>query len=219
MSTSPAPERDHTPERLLAAGIRLFSHQGFAATSVRQICEAAHANVAAVNYHFGSKRDLYDAVLDRARAESNARNTIVQTDTARDFWADAAPEDRLRRFIAMSLEHALDDDGGPSAISRLMFHELLDPTPAFDRQIEVSIARVFEALRGIVRQIAGPAAAESQITRLALMINAQCQYPALAARSIGGLHPDVTFGAAGREALATTIATAMIAAIRSLPEG
>jgi len=49
----------------LAAGRRLFAQRGFDGTSIRAITGAAHANLGAVSYHFGSKRGLYAAVLEQ----------------------------------------------------------------------------------------------------------------------------------------------------------
>lgn len=54
-----------TKTRLLDAAESLFSRQGFASTSLRAITTAARANLAAANYHFGSKEALLKAVLQR----------------------------------------------------------------------------------------------------------------------------------------------------------
>jgi len=205
--------------RLLRGAVGLFAAQGYGATSVRQICERAGANVAGVSYHFGSKRALYDAAIDFARSESNARNRWVEMDTERDFWSGAEPEVRLRRFVAMMIDHALDDAGNASDLSRIMIHEMLDPTPAFDRQIEVSIARVFAALREICLALAGEDVDEATITRLAVMINAQCMYPALVAGCLAGLHPEVRFDRDGRDALAGLVSDAMLGAVRAAGAG
>lgn len=211
---------DHpTERRLLEAAVELFADQGFAATSVRQVCTAAGANVASVNYYFGSKRALYDAAIDFARAESNARNPWVALDERRDFWSDAAPDVRLRRFIAMLLDHGLDGTGGTSSLARMMFHEMLDPTPAWDRQVEVSIARVFDALRDICRELAGPDVDDATLTRLAVIINGQCMYPALASGCLSTMEPEVRLDGDGRAALAELVADGVLATIRGLREG
>ena len=47
-----------TRDRLLKASTRLFADRGFKHVTVREICRAARANVAAVNYHFGDKLGL-----------------------------------------------------------------------------------------------------------------------------------------------------------------
>src|SRR5262245_47872957 len=54
-----------TRNRLLDAAEALFMEHGFEATSLRAITAAADANLAAVNYHFGSKEALFEAVLTR----------------------------------------------------------------------------------------------------------------------------------------------------------
>lgn len=211
-----------TRDRLLGAAVRLFAEQGFDATSVRQACDAAGANVAAVSYHFGSKSALYDAAIDFARAESNERNPWVELDAARDFWAGAPPETRLRNFVAMMLDHALAGEGRASDLSRIMMHEMLDPTPAFERQVEVSIARVFAALRGICRELwldaGGAAPDEPTLTRLALLVSGQCLYPALAADCLASLHPETSLDRDGRAALAELVADGVLGLIRGRAE-
>jgi len=54
-----------TKTRILDAAERLFVEHGFEATSLRQLTTAAGVNLAAVNYHFGSKEELFQAVLTR----------------------------------------------------------------------------------------------------------------------------------------------------------
>lgn len=53
-----------TRERLVAAAERLFAEKGVVGASLRDITTAAGANLAAVNYHFGSKEGLLRAVLE-----------------------------------------------------------------------------------------------------------------------------------------------------------
>lgn len=208
-----------TKRRVLEAAVGLFAEKGYTATSVRLVCEQAGANIAAVNYHFGSKQGLYDAAIDFARAESNDRNAWVDLDEHRDFWSSELPEERLTRFIAMMMDHALDPAGHASDLSRIMIHEMLSPTPAFDRQVKVSIGRVFDALCEICREIAGPEVDEDAIARVALLVSAQCLYQSLAAGVIPLMHPGVRFDVEGRTALATMVTSTTLAALRALREG
>lgn len=53
-----------TREQILDSSLRLFSEKGFARASVRDIAQAAGITDAAIYYHFNSKRDLFEALLD-----------------------------------------------------------------------------------------------------------------------------------------------------------
>ncbi|MFC3095528.1 TetR/AcrR family transcriptional regulator [Alteromonas sediminis] len=55
----------NTKKRILIAAERLFAEQGFAQTSMREITTEADVNLAAINYHFGSKNNLIQAVFQR----------------------------------------------------------------------------------------------------------------------------------------------------------
>ncbi|WMC12011.1 TetR/AcrR family transcriptional regulator [Oceanimonas pelagia] len=57
--------RKDTKQRILDAAEVLFAEQGFGDTSLRRITRAANVNLASVNYHFGSRKDLIKAVMDR----------------------------------------------------------------------------------------------------------------------------------------------------------
>ena len=205
-----------TRPRILDAALTLFADRGYERTSVRQICAAAGANVAAVNYHFGSKRALYDAAIDFARAEANVRNPYVQLDRNRDFWKTEAPAERLRLFIAMMVAHGFDDDGRTSALVRLVAHELITPTDAYERQVQISINRVWNALRDLCRELMGPQADDDTVTRMALQINGQCQYPALMAEPTRHMSPTVTLDRAGQEVFAHEVYTAALAGLRAV---
>lgn len=57
--------KQQTQIRILEAAEHLFAETGFSATSLRQITSLAEVNLASVNYHFGSKKELIQAVLQR----------------------------------------------------------------------------------------------------------------------------------------------------------
>ena len=73
-----------TKEKILNAAERLFAEQGFEHTSLRQITGIADVNLASVNYHFGSKKALIQAVMERYHAafmpELEARLNALQAE-------------------------------------------------------------------------------------------------------------------------------------------
>lgn len=58
-----------TKDKILNSAERLFAEQGFEHTSLRQITGAADVNLASVNYHFGSKKALIQAVMERYHSQ------------------------------------------------------------------------------------------------------------------------------------------------------
>ncbi|MHC4943660.1 MAG: TetR/AcrR family transcriptional regulator [Planctomycetota bacterium] len=74
-----------TKDRILDAAERLFADQGFKSTSMRNITQEADVNLAAVNYHFGSKLALFTAVLARrinpVNEERIARLDAIEKET------------------------------------------------------------------------------------------------------------------------------------------
>jgi len=89
-----------TRERLLDAAERLLAAKGFEATSVRDVTAKAKANLAAVNYHFGSKEALVRAVFERRLGEVNRKRLALLHGTGRR----PSPERILHAFIAPTFE-------------------------------------------------------------------------------------------------------------------
>ena len=70
-----------TKERILGAAEELFAQHGFAGTSLRQVTSRADVNIAAVNYHFGSKENLVNEVF-RRRMDDMTAARLSQLDRA-----------------------------------------------------------------------------------------------------------------------------------------
>ncbi len=62
-----------TKNKILDAAEKLFADKGFNGTSLREITSQAEVNLAAVNYHFGSKKELIKAVMSRYMNELSPR--------------------------------------------------------------------------------------------------------------------------------------------------
>ncbi len=104
-----------TRHRLLDAAEELIAMQGYAATSLREITAKAEANLAAVNYHFGSKEGLLAAMLDRRLEPLNhERMALLQAELAESKKENRRPnaEYLLRAFIEPAIRFFQSDDGG-----------------------------------------------------------------------------------------------------------
>src|ERR1051325_8289765 len=66
-----------TKQKILDTSERLFAQKGFAATSMRQIISEAGVNLAAVHYHFGSKEELLDELVERKAGPVNAERLAL----------------------------------------------------------------------------------------------------------------------------------------------
>jgi len=95
-----------TRERILGAAETLFARHGFAGASLRQVTAAANVNLAAVNYHFGSKDNLIEEVFRRRLDELNARRLAALA--AATAKAELDLEDVLAAFVRPALELSLD---------------------------------------------------------------------------------------------------------------
>jgi len=100
-----------TKDRILGAAEELFAQYGFSGTSLRQVTSRADVNIAAVNYHFGSKENLVNEVF-RRRMDEMSEKRMAALATAVD--AGAALEGILAAFVEPALAMAQDRHGGAS---------------------------------------------------------------------------------------------------------
>lgn len=157
-----------TRERLLEAATDLFAAHGFKRVTIRQICQAAHANIAAVNYHFGDKEGLYRAIFDgvvSAMQETNA--------AAFEAGAGSPPADRLRVFVRTWLRRVTASPKHLS-IHRLMTRELEDPTGALDRVFEQVIEPRQRYLGEVIAALAGIPPDDARVLRASASVLGQC---------------------------------------------
>ena len=104
--------KNNVKERLLDAGEVLFSEKGFDGASTRGLTLEAGCNVAAVNYHFGGKYELYrEVVRRRVRQMRDARIERLRTVVA-ERGDDLALEDVLMTFATAFIEPLVNESQG-----------------------------------------------------------------------------------------------------------
>lgn len=103
-----------TKDRILGAAEELFAQYGFAGTSLRQVTSRADVNIAAVNYHFGSKENLVNEVFRRRMDEMSERRLALLREAVARQPGELEPI--LAAFVEPALALAQDRHGGGAFI-------------------------------------------------------------------------------------------------------
>lgn len=136
-----------TRERILESACELFAETGFAGTTTQDICAKAEANVAAVNYHFRSKENLYREVWAHLHELAMERWT-------RNLEGAATAEEKLRAFIRLRVESILSS-GPESRLPRIIHWEMGQPTALHEELGERYMHRKRMWFTDVVRQVVG----------------------------------------------------------------
>jgi len=137
--------RNSNRDQLLAVGRKLFSRQGFAETSTRQIAAEAGCNLALINHHFGSKEGLLVAVLETEMRGEGPR-------LAAALQGPGSAADQLARFIDQAVDHFAAD----GELLRIAHREIIQHgsrllpklIPPIERMIGEIAQRFGEARKG-----------------------------------------------------------------------
>jgi len=117
-----------TRTRILDAAEELFMQHGFEATSMRLLTAKAEANLAAVNYHFGSKDALIEAVFRRRLDPMNAGRIAELDRLEKDSGGrPLTAEQIIRAFVGASLRMIEDAKSGGRNFIRLLGRTYTDP--------------------------------------------------------------------------------------------
>ena len=136
-------QRRDTRSRILDVAEELFGELGLDRVSIRDITRKAKVNLAAINYHFGSKEDLIAAVFERRVVPVNEAR-LAALDAVEKSAGKRIPklEAILEAFIRPALQSSLKASKGGTAFSKLFGRYLSEPSP----EVEVLLKRQFEPL-------------------------------------------------------------------------
>lgn len=157
---------DPPKQRLIDAAGPIFAESGYRAATVRDICERADVNGAAIHYHFGDKEHLYMAAVRHA-ARSCFHRVEMPT------WAPTVPaEERLHDFVrTFLLRVAVDHD--PQWHGDLLMREMVLPTAACREFVQESVQPMHHILFGILRELL-PGRPDQELWPHAMSIVGQC---------------------------------------------
>jgi AcrR family transcriptional regulator len=143
-----APLPRDTHQRLLDAAEELFAKLGYDGTSLRQITQAAKANLAAVNYHHGNKESLYLEVIKRRLRQVN-ETRLADLAAAEASNAGPVPLSQLLEIMAGPW-FGLYGQGERSG-ARLLGRCLAEPLPFMEKflaeEMQPVLARFAQAIR------------------------------------------------------------------------
>lgn len=186
----------------------MFAARGFQNVTVRELCTAANANLASINYHFGDKHGLYREVLDDA--VQIMQETLAEAVAA---GGDGDADMRLRAFITVFLRRV--SSGRAPWIRQLMAHEMADPTDALTVVIENVIVPRSNYIHSLVREMLGDDVEDDVVVRCVMSVMAQFQ-AAMTNPVTEHLVPELVHSPASIEELAVHIADFSVGGIRSL---
>jgi AcrR family transcriptional regulator len=138
---------DQTRTAILAAAERLYADRGFGDVTLRDIVAAAGVNLAAVNYHFGSKDELI-AELFVTRSIATNRERLNELKAAEEKGGGRAEIDAiLRALVGPTLRGCLGTDRERSTAARFMIRASIESVPPIRRikNREVDHLRKFAA--------------------------------------------------------------------------
>jgi AcrR family transcriptional regulator len=124
---------DQTRSSILAAAERLYADRGFGDVTLRDIVAEANVNLAAVNYHFGSKDELI-AELFVTRSIQTNRERLNELKAAEEKGGGRAGiEDILRALVGPTLRGCLGPDREGSTAARFMIRASIESVPPIRR--------------------------------------------------------------------------------------
>lgn len=169
-------EAKHLPdtrERILDAAERLFMESGYEGTSMRMITGKAGVNLAAVNYHFGSKEALLREVFRRRLNWLNAeRLKALDALEAQAQGAPIKPSAILEAFFGTLLRMGADESLGGMTFLRLLGRTLTDPADFIRTFFAGEYAEVIDRYKRALFRALPEVPPEEIIWRFHLMLGA-----------------------------------------------
>lgn len=155
-----------TYNRILEAAGELFASTGFAETTSKTVAARAEVDLASINYHFGSRKGLYQAVL------VEAHRRLISIDSLQNIVeADLPATEKLRLLIEGLVESAIADKGWHATV---LSRELLSPTSHLKTLLETVIPAKMSFILGILSEITGLLPQDPALLRCLASVMAPC---------------------------------------------
>src|SRR5690242_11796098 len=124
---------DQTRSAILAAAERLYADRGFGDVTLRDIVAEANVNLAAVNYHFGSKDELIAELFVTRSIQTNRERLNELKQAEEKGGGRASIEEILRALVGPTLRGCLGPDREGSTAARFMIRASIESVPPIRR--------------------------------------------------------------------------------------
>ncbi len=149
---------NHTRQRLLESGTRLFARHGFEGTTARALAEESGENIASVNYHFGGKACLYRAVLERIVAlkqrELGDLLDLVLTQCAGEAPQHKDLHELMHHLVRHTVSALLDSPDAPW-VGMIIMREQVAPTSDFEILHKGFLKKIYAAWTALLARLTG----------------------------------------------------------------
>ncbi len=198
-----------TRQRILEEACKVFGERGFRDSTHADICARAGANVAAINYYFGTKEALYRTVFEYLSGKSEALYPFDE-----GVPKNGTPEARLHAFIRAFLRRVFDPDELRN-LHRIRMAEMFDPTGLLDEVMDQQLNKDRSYILGILRELTGPETPTRSLEWCEMSIVGQCLMVAHGPRD--DRHQDIFgFNVAGVDLLAEHILEFSLAGVAAI---
>lgn len=168
-----------TRNRILEVAGALFASAGYGATTGKEIAARAGTSLASINYHFGSRSGLYEAVLVEAH-----RRLVDVAQLQALAGSDASASDRLAILIGLLVRQATKRR--PGWHLRVLAREVLAPSSHLQILLQSALVPKLVVVRPLLGAIAGIAPDDPALTRCLVSVFAPCLMMLIGPRTAPG---------------------------------
>ncbi|MGL4854615.1 MAG: TetR/AcrR family transcriptional regulator [Lentisphaeria bacterium] len=155
-----------TKDKLLHTACNLIVDRGYKGITLHEICSLTNANIASVNYYFGSKRDLYLQVWEKAHA------CLIEEFVDEDYM-EKSVEEQLESYVDLRIMMVFSE--GPSGwLARLAAHEKANPSEVADVLVKKYVKPKNDYLMKLLKSFLGEKADKIAIECALYCLSSQC---------------------------------------------
>lgn len=172
-----------THSRILEAAGELFASTGFAETTNKMIAVQAEVDLASINYHFGSRNGLYQAVL------VEAHDRLVSLDSLQRLASSDFPaREKLRKLVEGLVESATTDHGWHA---RVLSREMLSPSSHLQVLLKNEITGKLQSVLAVLSEITAIPSGDPTLLRCLISVMAPCAMLLVIGRNVSPFADEV----------------------------